>query len=299
MGFRNIIISSPAKLSIHHTQLKIETDCCHHVPLEDINALLIEHLQVTLSAYALQALAESGVCTFICNTKHIPSAILTGFKSHFHQTRMLQLQLDASKPFKKKLWQHIIKQKITNQARVLELAGRQQDTQLRQRAEMVQSGDAGNLEASAAALYFPALFGDDFIRTYDSAINAALNYGYAIIRGHICRSLVLHGLEASLGLFHRGMTNAFNLADDLIEPYRPLIDLYVYQNREKLEVELSSTVKHELFALVNMDMQLDGERQPLHYAVKRTVQSLAKALKSDTPTILLPSIVPLEHHQYE
>ncbi len=299
MGFRNIMVSSPAKLRIEHAQLCIDNIASHRVPLEDINSLLIENMQVSISAYTLQALASSGVCTFICNEKHLPAAILTGFKTHFHHTRILQLQLDASKPLKKKLWQLIIKQKIENQAGVLQLCNKEQYRQLRCSSEQVLSGDSGNMEATAAALYFPALFGNAFVRSVDSAENAALNYGYAIIRGHICRSLVMHGFETSIGIFHRNMLNAFNLADDLIEPYRPLIDLFVTEHREDLESGLSPTIKQGLFSLVNMNVKLDGEMQPIHYAITKTVQSLSKAFKNNTPIILLPEIVALEHHQYE
>lgn len=302
MGYRNLMISSACKLSVKNAQLLVEvyeTGQTHSVPLEDINAIMLESQDISLNTYLLNALGENGICTFICDQKHLPSALVLPFESNYRQTKMLHLQLSVKKPFVKQLWQEIVSQKIENQGEVLRILARPEWEKIKNFANHVKSGDNENTEAVAAAQYFPALFGKGFTRRDGSGINAGLNYGYAILRGHICRSLVIHGLQTELGLFHSNQLNQFNLADDFIEIFRPVMDLYVAEHLELFELGLSPKGKQELFHVLSMDMKVEGAFHPVHYAIELMVQSYCRALEQGVAKLCLCSVCPLKLHRYE
>ena len=299
MAFRNIIVENPAHISVKNSQLVIRTDTEHSAALEDISALLLENRQTTITAAALSALGECGCCVFTCDEKHIPCTVLTPFMQHSRQAAVIEKQLAAGEPLKKRMWQAIVKAKITNQALCLKYCGNEHDCQtLKAMAERVRSGDVGNVEAAAARFYFPVLFGEGFTRGNDCIYNAALNYGYAIIRGSIARSLAVHGLLPVFGIHHESSMNAFNLADDLIEPFRPLIDLLVFSSFRP-EDELSPDKKRLLFGALNLDILSDSQHHSTAYAIDRLVQSLLRSLDEKQPRLLLPELLALEQHRYE
>ena len=214
-------------ISVHNYQLVIgNEDMC--VPLEDINCLVLEHAGIMISSGVLQRLSENGCLVYICDEKHLPSTVVLPIARHSRHFKMLTAQLAITKPRQNRIWQQIVKQKIANQAMCLKLCGKKNADQLYNMTKKVQSGDKTNVEAQAAALYFKSLFGNDFTRGDDNGINAALNYGYSILRGHISRSIVCYGFEPSLGINHHSQLNNFNLADDFIEPYRAIVDYFVY-----------------------------------------------------------------------
>ena len=161
----------------------------------------------------------------------------------------------------------------------------------------MQSGDKTNAEASAAAIYFRYLFGGEFTRSDESPINAALNYGYAIVRGYLARIIASHGFEPSLGLHHHSELNPFNLADDLIEPFRPLVDLFVFQKCDFAEFDI--TTKRELQNILNYEMLSGGERHTMAYAAERFVNSVIAAYDSPDRKLLVPSFCELKRHEYE
>ena len=251
MEYRNIFLANPARLSVRRAQLVIEQAEAYTIPLEDISTILIESPQVTLTARAASALATHGVTVFFCDEKHMPCCQLLPINQFCRQRKLLTAQCEIGKPLQKQLWQQIVIQKIRNQARCLELAGRSGSEELRRLAGRVLSGDPDNREAVAAALYFPALFGNGFSRGTEDSRNAALNYGYAILRGGIARNLVMHGLEPCIGLHHHSELNQFNLADDLIEPFRPVVDLFVAKHAEEWGEDLSTAQKAQLLNITN------------------------------------------------
>ena len=227
MAYRNIIVTRNIGISVHNYQLVIgNEDMC--VPLEDINCLVLEHAGIMISSGVLQRLSENGCLVYICDEKHLPSTVVLPIARHSRHFKMLTAQLAITKPRQNRIWQQIVKQKIANQAMCLKLCGKKNADQLYNMTKKVQSGDKTNVEAQAAALYFKSLFGNDFTRGDDNGINAALNYGYSILRGHISRSIVCYGFEPSLGINHHSQLNNFNLADDFIEPYRAIVDYFVY-----------------------------------------------------------------------
>lgn len=256
MGFRNIKIDSHVKLSIKNQQLNIETDIARQIPLEDINCIIIENQTVTVSAYLLQKMADMGIAVYVCDEKHLPNAVLLPMVRHSRHFKILKYQIEAGKPLQKRLWQQIVVQKIRNQALCLAYLELDGSEELMKMCKEVQSGDRTHVEAKAAAFYFKSLYGLGFSRGNDHIINAALNYGYAIVRGLIARSIVCYGLEPSIGVFHHSELNNFNLADDMIEPFRPLVDLYVAQNYDIAEIDsdLTPERKRGIFGIINYDM---------------------------------------------
>lgn len=299
MEYRNIFLTNPARLSVQREQLVIEQAEKFTVPLEDISALLIESKQVTLTAHTAASLAQHGVTVFFCDEKHLPCCQLLPVDQYCRQRKLLMAQYQMPKPLKKQLWQRIVVQKIRNQAECLRLCERDGWQELRQMAENVLSDDSDNREAVAAALYFPTLFGENFSRGSDDPRNAALNYGYAILRGGIARNLVMHGLEPCLGLHHRSELNNFNLADDLIEPFRPVVDLYVAQNVGEEDEVLMPGQKAELFNLTNLLVRQAGRKYRVMLAIGRACASLANSVTEQSLLLELPELLPLEWHRYE
>lgn len=299
MAFRSIMIESPAQLTLRDEQLVIRTDREHTVPMEDISALLLENRRSTITTAALARLGQCGCAVFLCDEKHIPCAVLTPFQQHSRALTVLRNQMEATEPLKKRLWQSVVKAKISNQALCLRLAGKESEAQaLFSLADRVRSGDSENAEATAAQLYFPALFGEGFTRGEENGYNAALNYGYAILRGCTARTLAVYGFLPSLGIHHRSALNAFNLADDLMEPFRPLVDLLVHSFTDR-EEELTPERKRALFNCLNLEMLSGGQRHSVSYAIDREIQSLRRAMEEKQPVLTLPALTELKQHSYE
>ena len=297
MAFRNIFISSPAKLSVKNNQLIIKALEEYSIPLEDISTILIESAQVTFTSALLSQCAQGGALVYLCDNKHLPCAVLTGFNSHSRKLKILQSQIDLKLTLKKHLWQDIVKRKIENQATVLKLSGKEYADVL-SLVKKVKLNDEDNLEAVAASKYFRNLFGKDFSREYDDITNARLNYGYSIIRGCVCRCLTVYGFEPSLGIHHKSQLNAFNLADDIMEIFRPVVDLCVRQMDGEQE-NLSIRDKQILYNLLNCDVVFDRQKHPLSYAIEKTVQTLQYSYINEKNSLKLREIIPLKQHEYE
>lgn len=299
MAYRNIIVTRNIGISVHNYQLVIgNEDMC--VPLEDINCLVLEHAGIMISSGVLQRLSENGCLVYICDEKHLPSTVVLPMARHSRHFKMLTAQLAITKPRQNRIWQQIVKQKIANQAMCLKLCGKKNADQLYNMTKKVQSGDKTNVEAQAAALYFKSLFGNDFTRGDDNGINAALNYGYSVLRGHIARSIVCYGFEPSLGINHHSQLNNFNLADDFIEPYRAIVDYFVYTQLHMEEgKELSKEVRYQLVDIVNYDMGIYGEKHVIHHAIDKMVSSYNSVLMGNKYELEIPELIELGRHNYE
>lgn len=301
MGFRNIKIDSHVKLSIKNQQLYIEADILRQIPLEDINCIIIENQTVTVSAYLLQKMADMGITVYVCDEKHLPNAVLLPMVRHSRHFKILKYQIEAGKPLQKRLWQQIVVRKIRNQALCLAYLDLDGSEELMKMCKEVQSGDRTHVEAKAAAFYFKSLYGLGFSRGNDHVINSALNYGYAIVRGLIARSIVCYGLEPSIGVFHHSELNNFNLADDMIEPFRPLVDLYVAQNYDIAEIDsdLTPERKRGIFGIINYDMDVKGEKRIISNCIDMLVASYSSALQGKRSDLELPELMQLQVHSYE
>jgi len=301
--WRSVVISQPAKLKREHFSLVVEQTQAARVPFEDIAVIVLNHREITLTHPVLSACGEYGIGLFSTGDNHQPNGVFTPFLSHSRATRMLRLQLDIDRPSAKRAWAEIVKRKIANQAACLRLAGKADAERLDSYARRVRSGDAGRMEAQAAAYYFPQLFGRSFDRSQNIWINAALDYGYAVLRGAIARGLVAHGLLPSLGLFHASEQNAFNLADDLIEPFRPLVDLHVAKHLRPADAqsqELASADKIELVALLNADVGMPRGEMTALAAVEQATEALVRLFDGGSEAVLeLPRLIGLRQHQIE
>lgn len=299
MAYRNIIVTRNISISIHNYQLVIgNKDMC--VPLEDINCLVLEHAGITISSGVLQRLSEKGCLVYICDEKHLPATVVLPMAKHSRHFKMLTAQVTMTKPKQNRIWQQIVKQKVANQAMCLKMCGKENADQIYNMIKRVQSGDKTNIEAQAAALYFKSLFGSGFTRGDDNGINAALNYGYSILRGQIARSIVCYGFEPSIGINHHSQLNNFNLADDFIEPYRAMVDYFVYtQFHLEEEKELSKEMRYQLVDIVNYDMGIRGEKHVIHHAVDKMVASYNSILIGNKDELEIPELIELGRHNYE
>lgn len=300
MSWRSVVISQPAKLTFSHQALQILQNQGLDkqvpkilIPLEDISVLLIDHPQISMTAQLLAALAESKVVMLTVNSSHLPNGMLLPYLPHSRTLKVMQAQLKLTAPVKKRLWQTIVQQKIFNQAAVLLRNQRKEAGQrLLILAEKVRSGDPENREAQAAQLYFPALFGKSFFRHQNRFYNAILNYGYAVLRAALARTVCAYGFLPAFGLFHHNELNSFNLVDDLLEPYRPLVDAYVYSSYPEEPKSLTEDGKDQvkpqdkvnMVQLLQHDIQLNqhlGERaaRTLLAGIEATVISLSKIVR--------------------
>ena len=260
------------------------------VPLDDIAVLLLSAQGVTLTKNIITALSEKGCITIFCGSNYIPLSMVLPIASHTYFTKIIKTQINASEPFKKRVWQQIVIQKIKNQALSLKYCGKEDNIDLIEKiSRMVKSGDPDNREAYAARIYWKSLFGDTFTRDKDGdGINAFLNYGYAIMRACMARAICSHGLIPSLGIHHDNNLNQFCLADDLFEIYRPIVDTMVYKLIENGEKELNPKNKKALASLLKVKVHtLEGESQVVQ-SMQYFASSFVNALEVGMPDIELP-----------
>ena len=299
MSWRTVVISNPAKLRIENFQLVISQAEDISLPLEDIGTLVIESPEVTLSAAALYRLAQSDVHVIVCDERHLPCFSGLPFAGHSRLSGVHRSQLAVSQPFKKRCWQSLIRVKIKNQAECLSIIGNKNAADIRDLAGRVLSGDSGNVESAAARKFFPRAFGQDFIRGKDDTMNAALNYGYAVVRAVVARALTAHGFLLTQGIHHRSELNPFNLADDFIEPFRPVVDLYVATSISP-SAEFSIDHRQGLASLLAAEVLIDNKRQSVNHATTIVAGSYRAACESgNASSLLLPDLIPLREHTYE
>lgn len=295
MAWRVVAIENPARLSLRDNQLVIAQDVEATLPIEDIDSLILDGYGITTTANLLTALATKGTTTIICDEKHLPASVLLPYSQHSRQAKVSRQQLAMSQPLKKQLWQRVVEQKIVNQADVLRMVGLD-DMSIRKHASDVKSGDTSNRESIAARIYFDQLL-DDATRRKPIWHNAALNYGYAMVRSHIARHITARGLVASQGIFHHNELNSFNLADDLIEPYRAAVDLYILEKVAPYHIDDRDTslTKHDrqlIIDILNYYVIMNGKKFTIKHAVERTVESFIECIEvKEVRKLLLPKIV--------
>lgn len=299
MGYRNIFIENNCKIGIRNESISIMINNDETlIPLEDINAIIIDNRMCNLTTYLLDKVTKNDILLYVCNEKHLPTSILLNINSYCRQLKRIKEQINMSKPLQKRMWQDIVIKKIQNQAMCLKILGKDGYHGLNTLSTSVQSGDVTNVESTAAALYFKLLYGNYYTRRTDVIINSALNYGYAIVRGMIARSLVAYGFEPSIGLFHHNELNNFNLADDIIEVFRPLVDLYVTINIPNCADELNSQIKREIFNITNQIVILNGKKYNLQTAIDNVIISLSKSYHEGKNCLLLPDITGLAEYSF-
>ncbi|HDQ40491.1 MAG TPA: type II CRISPR-associated endonuclease Cas1 [Desulfonatronum sp.] len=268
--------------------VKAQKEEAGRIPLDDIGMVIAHAHGLTYSNNLLMALAERSVPVVLCGDRHSPAALVWPLVTHHRQTERLEAQVRAGTPLKKRLWQQIVKVKIRFQARALAHVG-QDSSSVALLERKVRSGDAGNCEAQAARLYFPLLFGADFRRERaQEGVNALLNYGYTVLRAITARAVMGAGLHPSFPLHHKNLNNPMRLVDDLMEPFRPLVDMRVFSLVRQGRTEVNPEAKRFLSAVGDLDMQGERGQSPMAECLKVLASSLAQTLLGQRQKLLLP-----------
>jgi CRISPR-associated protein Cas1 len=292
---RTLYFGNAAYLKTRNEQIVIqlaESGEEKSVPVEDTGVMILDHPQITISQALLSKLVEKNVAVISCDSTHLPIGLFMPLSGNVLQVARFQRQIEATEPLKKMLWQQTIQAKINNQAALLEQEG-VSARNMRLWAKEVRSGDPDNYEARAAAYYWRYLFGSDskFLRErHGEPPNNMLNYAYSILRGITARALSGSGLLPTLGIHHRNQYNAYCLADDIMEPYRPMADALV---KEILEddvplMRLEPATKRRLLELPVRDVEVGGQRSPLMVAMSRTTASLVSCYERKAKKIVYP-----------
>lgn len=291
---RTLFFGNPAYLSTKNEQLVIsypDKEEVKTVAIEDIGILVIENQQITITNGLLEKLVRNNAALINCNQQHLPVGLLMPLNGHTEQSERFKHQINASVPLKKNLWQQTVSAKIINQAGLL----KQKEIPMKNMqhwAKNVTSGDTLNHEARAAAYYWQNLFKIENFNRHQKGIppNNLLNYGYAILRAITARAIVSSGMLPTLGIFHRNKYNAYCLADDIMEPYRPYVDLIVchIMETEQLYEELSVEIKKQLLSIATIDVIIDDKKSPLMVAMSRTTNSLHECFEGTARKILYP-----------
>jgi len=289
---RTIVIISPAFLSLKNNQLTIcnKDKETRYEPIEDVGYLILDHPQITVTTPLLNAFRENNTAVIFCDNTHHPRSMLLNLDGNTLQNELFRAQISASTPLKKNIWKQVVMAKLWNQAAVLAFTG-SDGKDIERMATQVKSGDSDNREGYAARLYWPRLFGYDFKRLREGLPpNNMLNYGYAVIRAAVARALAGSGLLNTLGIHHRNRYNAFCLADDIMEPYRPFVDATVYElNGIYPEQDmLNMDIKSALLNILNSDCKMNGNKSPLMIAMQSSSASLAKCFDGTAKNVVFP-----------
>lgn len=294
---RTLYFGNPCFLMKKQNQLVVNYDDeseKKQVPIEDIGLMVVDHYQVKMTTALMQALIDNNSAVLFCDQKHLPSGMLLPMSQHHAFTEKMYNQMEASLPLKKNLWQQTIVAKIRNQAAMLESYGVDSEKMLYW-SRQVRSGDPDNYEARAAAYYWDNLFAEveSFRRfRYGEPPNNLLNYGYAILRSIVARSLVASGMIPSVGIHHRNKYNPYCLADDIMEPYRPYVDgivLAVMEQEHDID-ELTPSMKKKLMAIATVDIMIGKQSSPLMVGMQRTTASLMKCFEGKAKKVLYPEL---------
>lgn len=307
---KTLYFGNPAYLSMSNSQLivklpevessdipvSMKEKAKASIPIEDIGVVILDNKRITITHGLMEELLGNNVALVTCDSSRMPVGLMLPLNAHSTQTEHFREQIEASVPLKKQLWQQTVKAKIRNQALLLEAVRQIDPVPMFRWADEVKSGDAENHEAQAAAYYWMRIFSNipDFRRHREGIPpNQLLNYGYAILRAVIARAIVASGMLPSLGIFHRNKYNAYCLADDVMEPYRPIVDKLVIELVESgVDIsEISQLSKEKLLQIPSQDVMMNGCRRPLLIAATQTAASLYKWFSGELRRIVYPNMI--------
>jgi CRISPR-associated protein Cas1 len=299
---RTLYFGNPAYLKTRLNQLIIEQEDKEiSLPIEDIGVVILDHQQITITQTTIQQLIEANAALITCNERHMPAGLMLNLEGNNLHSKIVDAQVNASEPLKKQLWQQTVAAKIQNQSALLQQL-KIENGNMKRWAKEVRSGDPDNLEARAAVYYWKKVFStcafmkqrtDEFERNpAGEPPNNLLNYGYAVLRAIVARNLVGSGLFPVLGIFHSNQYNAYCLADDIMEPYRPYVDQVVLKivNSGFDFEEIGKPIKEMLLQIPVVDVVIDGKRSPLMIGVQKTTASLARCYTGEQRRIQYPEL---------
>jgi CRISPR-associated protein Cas1 len=292
---RTLFFSNPCRLSVKDKQINVlltETGETKTAVIEDLGFVVLEHQQISISLPLLDELVKNNVAVVFCDSTYKPASMLLNLNGHHLQQELFSQQIKAGASLKKNLWKQTVVAKINNQAGLLKKLGKKSN-HVAWFAKNVKSGDVDNREGSAARAYWPLLFGAWFTRErYGEPPNNMLNYAYAVLRAAVARALTGSGLLVTLGIHHHNRYNAFCLADDIMEPYRPFVDAIVHglYNGNGDDAELTTEIKLQLIGVLTVDVKLDGQTRPLMVALSNTTASLARCFSGEGKRVIYPML---------
>ena len=293
--FRTIIINSGEKIKLKDNWLLVETeDGDKTVPIDNIYSVVLDNQNILLTSSVVNAITNNGGHIVLCDKKHMPTSEIFPISNYYRPLTVQRNQLELSRDVKDEIWKRIVSEKIGNQGIVLASCTGNTDVakRLYELSGEIIGDDINNCEGVAAKMFFRNMFGSDFIRMNDDSINSALNYGYAIIRSSVSKSLIGHGFNCVLGLHHINIYNPFNLSDDVMEPLRPLVDKWVSKNDSDLVDELTKENRVSLANIINEHVLINGKQMQLRSAIDVYVRTLSKAIETETPDYLkIPRII--------
>lgn len=280
MAWRTVLITRHSKINYHMNDINVQTDQgSQQIPIDDIKTLIVGTTKSVITAYAINELAKRNVKLIFCNEKGMPVGEFCSYRGTIKQNVNLRKQIVWEQTKKENLWQEIVKAKIRSQRQTLELLERDGSDLLMKLHSGVELNDSGNREAQAARLYFPRLFDKDFVRSDEkNIINAHLDYGYAILLSTVSREIVSTGYISQIGIHHDGWENPFNLASDLMEPFRPLVDKTVYRQRDN---DLTLNEKIELINVLDEEVAFNGTNMDTTQAIQRLVRETMKYMSGE------------------
>lgn len=276
MSFRTVVISSTSRLNYKNKYLVVKHELDEkYIHISEIDTLIIDSISVSLTSYLLKELLDNKVNIIFCDDKHNPNSELIPFYSEYNTSKKIKYQINWSGDIKEKIWKKIVQNKIKNQASIIRKIDKEKYTTLLEYAKNVKDGDITNREGHAAKVYFNTLFGNNFSRNLDSDINRALNYGYAILLSTINKEIINNGYITQLGIFHKSEFNQYNLTCDFMEPFRPIIDNFVYFNRKR---EFDSKYKMDLVNIFNTKFKYKNKLYTLKDIIRLYVYSVLESL---------------------
>lgn len=278
MSFRTIVISSKSRLSYKNKYLVVKHDLDEkYIHISEIDTVIIDSITVSITSYLLKELLENKINIIFCNEEHNPYSELIPFYSKYNTSKQIKYQIKWTKENKAKIWKYIIKNKILNQANLIRKIDEGRYIKLLQFISEIKPMDSTNREGHAAKVYFNTLFGYDFTRNIENNINSALNYGYAILLSTINKEVINNGYITQLGIFHKSEYNQYNLSCDLMEPFRIVIDSYVYKNKDR---EFNLEYKMDLINLFNLKYEYNDKMYTLKDILKKYVYNTLESLSN-------------------
>ncbi len=301
MGFRQLVVTSASKLSIENQNIKVSKKDGSKVmvPIEDVNIVYVEDFTTIFTSSFLVMCSDNFIPIFVVNNKYEPVSLVAPLKLPYNHLNIFYKQIEIQKDIKDELWNQIIAGKILNQMHVIKNTVNDDNalTILDGYIPEIKNGDIANREGIAAKVFFRSVYGSGFIRFYDDSINAAMNYGYKVLVTSIIKSLYVYGLDPKLGIWHSSKANLYNLAYDIIEPFRAVVDYYVYNRIDELSTPLSFTTRMELIDLLNKPINIDGRRYTVQTAIDKTVLSYVNVLLEKGTKLALPEIVEIDFNE--
>ena len=289
---RVLCFENPARLSLKLAQMVVELqDVTRTLPIEDIGVVILDNKQITITHALIDALLANNAAIVTSNDKHMPVGLMLPLDGNTLQSERFRAQIEASEPLKKQLWQQTVTAKILGQSHVLGIQNIEHNNMFKW-AKDVRSGDTDNMEARAAAYYWRNMSDKDAFLRDPAGLppNNLLNYGYSVVRAMMARALVGAGLLPTLGIHHHSRYDAYCLADDIMEPYRPFVDMKVLEmwQRGGVTSDISSEQKRELLSITTIDVNISGHRSPMMLAIQATAQSVQKCYSGEARKIIYP-----------